>query len=210
VVEQNGIEVLPFAYGLDLGGVIKPMPRLWVNWALWYLYLEQEFVYVGDAAIVEPSGRSERKGIDIGFRYQVAKHLFLNTDFNYTNARSIDEDEGHNYIPLAPKITGVGGITYRNPSGFSASLQYRYIKDRPANEDNSIIAEGYFVSDFNASYAWRDITFGIIVENVFNTEWNEAQFATESRLRNEIVSVNELHFTPGVPRFLRAHINYRF
>ena len=210
VVAQEGKEVLPIAYGVDIGGVFKPIPRIWLDAALWYLFMEQEFVYVGDAAIVEPSGRTERKGIDIGIRYQLADHLFFNTDLNYTHARSIDDNEGQNRIPLAPQFTAVGGLSFRNSSGFSSSLRYRYIRDRPANEDNSIIAEGYFVSDFNASYSLKNITFGIVIENIFNVDWNEAQFATESRLREEEISVEELHFTPGVPRFLRANIKYSF
>ena len=209
VVTRTGEEVLPKAYGLDIGGVYKPIPRLWMNMALWYLHLDQEFVYVGDAAIVEPSGRTRRRGVDFGLRYQMTEHLFLNSDFNYTHARSIDDDEGQNRIPLAPELTAVGAVTFRNPSGFSSSLRYRFIRDRPANEDNSIVAKGYFVSDFNASYNWKNVTFGIVVENIFNVEWNEAQFATESRLRNELESVNELHFTPGVPRFIRAKMSYR-
>src|SRR5690606_37145637 len=46
----NGIrKTLPASYGSDLGFVWKPMPKLIVNSALWYLFLEQEFIYVGDA-----------------------------------------------------------------------------------------------------------------------------------------------------------------
>jgi outer membrane receptor for Fe3+-dicitrate len=210
VVAQQGREVLPAAYGVDAGGVFKPIPRLWINGALWYLFLEQEFVYVGDAGIVEPSGRTARKGVDLGMRLQLTRHLFFNTDMNYTHARSIDEGEGANLIPLAPELTAVGGLTYRNPTGFNASLRYRYIKDRPANEDFSIVAEGYFITDFNASYTWKNITIGVNVENLLDAEWNEAQFATESRLRTEAQSVEELHFTPGVPRFFKANVQYRF
>ncbi len=210
VVNREGREVLPAAYGIDLGGVFKPLPRIWINTALWYLFMKQEFVYVGDAAVVEPSGRTERKGIDLGVRYQLAEYLFLNTDLNYTQARSLDDGEGENYIPLAPLFTGVGGITFRKPSGLSGSLRYRFIGNRPANEDNSIVAEGYFITDFNASYTWKDLTIGLIVENIFDVEWNEAQFATESRLRNEFQGVDELHFTPGVPRFLRVNVRYGF
>jgi outer membrane receptor for Fe3+-dicitrate len=33
---------------------LETFPRLIVNSALWYLYLQQEFVYVGDAGIIEP------------------------------------------------------------------------------------------------------------------------------------------------------------
>jgi len=52
VVAQNGLRTLPTAYGADLGVIIKPLDNLMINAGGWYLYLEQEFVYVGDAAIV--------------------------------------------------------------------------------------------------------------------------------------------------------------
>jgi len=60
VVAQNGKDVLPYAYGFDAGFMWKPIPKLLVNTAYWYLFLEQEFVYVGDAGIVEPSGKTRR------------------------------------------------------------------------------------------------------------------------------------------------------
>jgi hypothetical protein len=46
------------------------------------------------------------------------------------------------------------------------------------------------------------------MENILNVKWNEAQFATESRLKNEPVgsSVTELNFTPGTPFFIRAKL----
>ncbi len=210
IVAQDAKEILPAAYGADLGTVWKPLPRLWLNTALWYLFLEQEFVYVGDAGIVEPSGRSVRRGIDVGVRFQLSKRLFFNSDFNYTHARFIDEAVGMNRIPLAPELTSVGRLSYQNQKGFTGSLSYRYIKDRPANEDNSIVAEGYFIVDANASYTFKNISIGFNIENLFNREWNEAQFATESRLQNEVESVEEIHFTPGVPFFFKGNVKYSF
>ncbi|MEM9919996.1 MAG: TonB-dependent receptor [Bacteroidota bacterium] len=210
VVAQGGEEILPAAYGVDLGTVWKPAPRLWINAAVWYLFLEQEFVYVGDAAIVEPSGKTARQGVDFGLRYQLTNYLFFNADVNYTHARAIDEDEGADRIPLAPELTSMGGLAFRHPSGFSAGIQYRYIRDRPANEDNSIIAEGYFITDLTASYTFKKVTIGFAIENLFDQDWNEAQFATESRLSNEAEPVEELHFTPGVPFFFKGNLTYRF
>jgi hypothetical protein len=52
VVQNNGKQV--FLIGTNVGTIWKPFPRLIVNSALWYLYLQQEFVYVGDAGIIEP------------------------------------------------------------------------------------------------------------------------------------------------------------
>ena len=210
IVSQTDKKTLPTSAGADLGTIFKPMNNLIINSALWFLQLEQEFVYVGDAGIVEPSGKTRRMGIDFGFRYQLSKFINLNSDINYTYARSTNEPKGQNYIPLAPDLTSTGGINVTNYKGFSSSLNYRFLKSRPANEDNSIVAKGYLVSDFNINYQYKKINYGIIIENLFNTKWNETQFATESQLQNETQSVEEIHFTPGTPFFIKGKITYTF
>lgn len=204
-------DTLPSAFGADLGTVFKPSKRIVINAALWGLGLQQEFVFVGDEAIVEPSGRSRRYGVDFGVRYQLTDWLFANTDINYTLARSIDEPDGEDFIPLAPDLTSSGGITVRNLGKFSGSLNYRYVDDRPANEEDSIVAIGYFVTDLNFNYSFnKNWTAGIIVENLFDTEWNETQFATETRLFNEAAPVEEITFTPGTPFFVRGRLTVNF
>lgn len=210
LVQNNGKQVLPTAIGADIGTIWKPFPKLIVNSALWYLFLEQEFVYVGDAGIIEPSGKSKRMGAELGLRYQLNDWLYFGADANYTYARSIDEPKGQDYIPLAPDFTTTGGLSFQKIQGFSGGLRYRYLKSRPANEDNSIVAKGYFVSDFNVNYQYKSINFGISIENLFDTAWNETQFATESRLQNESESMEEIHFTPGTPFFMKGKITYTF
>ncbi|WP_242206604.1 TonB-dependent receptor [Aestuariivivens insulae] len=206
--QENNI--LPRAYGVDFGNIWKPIPKLMINTAAWYLFLEQEFVYVGDAGIVEPSGKTERLGLDLGMHYQLTDWLFFDTDVTITKARSKDSPKGENYIPLAPDLTLVGGLSVKGNNRFSGSIKYRYIDDRPANEDNSIVAAGYLVTDLNANYSFNNITLGVVVENLFNTAWNETQFATESRLQNESQPVEEIHFTPGTPFFIRGTVTYNF
>ena len=210
VVANGGEEILPAAYSADLGTIIKPMPRLALNATLWTLFLDQEFVYVGDAGIVEPSGKTRRMGVEAGARYQLNDWLYVFADANYTHARSTEEADGEDNIPLAPKFTSAGGLSVDNLSGFSGSLGYRWLGDRAANEDNSIVAEGYFVTDFNVNYTIENWTLGVIVENLLDTSWNETQFATESRLFNEPAPVEEIHFTPGTPFYLRGKITYKF
>lgn len=210
VLQQNADKILPRAYGLDFGNIWKTSKKLVVNSAAWYLFSEEEFVYVGDAGIVEPSGKSERFGLDVGIRYQISNHFFFTSDATFTRARSLEAISGEDFIPLAPNITLAGGLTFTELGNFSGGFNYRYLGDRPANEDNSIVAKGYFVSDLNINYELNNITFGVAVENIFNVAWNETQFATESRLRNEVNSVEEIHFTPGTPFFARATITYRF
>jgi outer membrane receptor for Fe3+-dicitrate len=210
IVSQTDKKTIPTSAGADLGTIFKPTNNLIINSALWFLHLDQEFVYVGDAGIVEPSGKTRRMGIDFGLRYQLSKFIQLNSDINYTYARSSEDPKGQNYIPLAPDLTSTGGISITNYKGFSSNFNYRYLKSRPANEDNSIIAKGYFISDFNLNYQYKKINYGIVIENLFNTKWNETQFATESKLQNETESVEEIHFTPGTPFYLKGKITYSF
>ncbi|WP_317175598.1 TonB-dependent receptor [Adhaeribacter swui] len=203
VVPQNGRRILPAAYGSDLGVIWKPFPRLLVNAAAWYLWLEQEFIYVGDEGVVEPSGQSRRQGIDFSLRYQLTNYLYLDADVSTAKPRALGETEGQDYLPLAPVLTSAGGLSWQGLGRFSGSLRYRYMADRPANEDNSLVAKGYLVSDLQANYSFKKQQIGLSVQNLFNNRWKETQFATESRLLTETAPVNEIHFTPGTPFFAR-------
>ena len=210
VVPQGGRQILPPAYGSDLGVIFKPFPKLLINAAAWYLWLQQEFVYVGDAGVVEPSGQTRRQGIDVSVRYQLTRNLYFDVDLNTAKPRAIGELEGQNFLPLAPTFTTVGGLSLQNKSGFSGSLRYRYIGDRPANADNSIIAKGYLVNDLQANYSQKRYNLGLSIQNLFDVRWKETQFATNSRLKNEPEPVEEIHFTPGTPFFARLSLTLFF
>ena len=206
VVANEGYRILPAAYAADFGIILKPSNKLLLNVALWYLYLEQEFIYNGDDANVEPSGKTRREGIDIIARYQFNSNFFANLNVNLTRPRAIGVAKGQDYIPLSPTTSSTGGLFYRPKQGFNGGISYRLIGDRPANEVGSIIAKGYFVVDASVNYSKPKYEVGLAIENLLNTKWNEAQFATESRLKNETASITELHFTPGIPFFARVKL----
>ena len=210
VVEQNSLNVIPRALGVDIGANSKLTDNLLFNIALWRLDMEQEFVYVGDEGIVEPSGRTQRQGLDLSLRYQVSPWLFADVDLNLTRPRSKDEGEGNNYIPLAPTFSTIGGLTFMCKNGLNGTLRYRYLSDRAANEDKSVIADGYFLADAALNYSKPKFEVGLTAENLFNRQWNEAQFDTESRLKEEKSPVSEIHFTPGTPVFVKLKLSYFF
>ena len=210
VVVDNANRTLPRAYGADLGTTFKPLPRMLVNVAFWGLYLESELVYVGDGGVVETSDPTQRLGIDLSVRYQLTDHLFADVDLNLVDGKVIGPSSGEDAIPLAPRFTTIGGLAYKRDHGFNASVRYRHIADRPANETNSVVAKGYFLLDATASFRLKSIEFGASAENLLNSEWNQAQFDTESRLSNEPEPVSELHFTPGTPFFLKGFVSARF
>ena len=81
---------------------------------------------------------------------------------------------------------------------------------RPASEDNSVVARGQLIAESFASVRLSRATLSVTVDNIFNAAWNEAQFATTSRLRGEPADVTELNFTPGAPRAIQFGVQTRF
>ena len=207
---QREAVVLPRAVGGEVGFRSRFADRFHFGAALWALDLESEFVYVGDAGTTEPSGRTRRYGVDMEMRLGLRHWLWADADANISTGKLRDEPEGANEIPLAPRLTATGGLTARLQSGFEASLRARHIGERPANEANTVRAKGYTVFDFFGDYRLGNYKINFVLENVFDTEWNEAQFDTESRLRDEAEPVSELHFTPGNPRNVRVGLSYLF
>lgn len=204
VVQDQSNHRLPLALGAELGTQLRLADHLLFSVALWGMDLENELVYVGDDGTTENKGPSRRKGIDFGTRIQIVKWLLFDGDVNYSKNNFLtdflgSELSGDNLVPLAPTLTSTAGLTARFENGFEAALRYRYIKDRPANESNTVVAKGYTVVDVVADYHTLKYKIGISIENLLNTQWNEAQFDTESRLFNEPAPVDELHFTPGTP-----------
>ena len=210
ILSNAAKDILPKVYGTDLGIILKPLKNLILKTALWHLSSEQELVYVGDEGIVEPGGKTRRMGVDFSARYQFSSWLYGDLDLNYTKARSIDAAKGEDYLPLAPAFTTIGGLSAKMKNGFSGSLRYRFMDQRPANSLNSIKAQGYFITDMLLAYNWKKFELTISAENIFDRKWREAQFDTESRLQVEPQPVSEIHYTSGTPRFLKAGISLKF
>jgi hypothetical protein len=206
----NVKDMVPKAVGVDVGIDAVIHSNLFLNAAVWRLDLNQEFIYVGDEGIVEAGGRTLRNGLDLSMRYQLNNRVMLDVDVNVSKARQKDLPEGNNYIPLAPTKTSAGGVALRLSNTLRASLRYRAVADRAANEDNTIRAEGYCLLDAVVSYVGRRFEFKATVENILNSKWKEAQFDTESLLLNEPEPISEIHYTPGTPFFAKASATFFF
>ena len=131
---------MPPAYGSDLGGVFKIGRMIVVQSAIWYLWLDQEFIYVGEEGVVEAGGQTQRFGFDLSVRYELVKNLYPDLYVSLANPRALHKKSSESYLPLAPRFTSVAGLTYRKQYGYNGSLRYRFISDRPANETNTVVA----------------------------------------------------------------------
>jgi outer membrane receptor protein involved in Fe transport len=118
-----------------------------------------------------------------------------------------------------------GGLTARWPNGLSVGLRGRFLGDRPADETDSLTAQGWFLMDLLASYRWQSVQLNLALQNLTNTDWREAQFADDTCLANELGTqpgcltkpgkspgdgVHDIHFTPGNPIAVLAGVQVYF
>lgn len=209
VIYQNGLQTLPSAYGSDLGMNWKPLPKLYINAALWYLYLQQEFVFTDDGGVA-PGGQTRRIGADISARYQFTSWLFGRLNINIAKPRLLDSLKGQGYVALAPTFTSTGGLDFKLPNGINGGLSYRYMADRPANNDYSLRAKGYYVTDLAVNYTRKRYEVGISIENLLNTQWDEYSVEEVTKLRNEATPFDGVSITPGTPFFAKLKLSLFF
>jgi len=214
-IANKGIDIIPAAYGADLGINWKPMPNLFINAAVWYLYLQTEFTYGQDlidqpAGPVGPTGRTVRDGIDLSARYQLTPFLFANLNLNFARPRYLDSLKGHDYVELAPTFTSTAGLDFRFKNGINGGLSYRYLHSRAATSDYSLTARGYFITDLAVNYTQKRYEIGLAIENLFNRQWDESQFEYTSILKGETRPVDQVSYTPGVPFFAKLKFTLFF
>ncbi len=178
----------------------------------WALDLEQELVFVGDEGTTEIRGATRRRGVEVATRGQLWGPLYLNGSFTWTKAEFRNGDA----IPLAPEYTAYAAAILRWPEGLTSQLQATYLGVRPLIEDRSIKAPSWIDFDLSERYqlpvklARGRLEAFLFIQNLFNTKWEQAVFAFESRLRNEPAGVTDIHFVPGNPRFFMGGVAWYF
>jgi outer membrane receptor protein involved in Fe transport len=190
------------ALGYEAGLRYKPRTDLQVYATAFLLDLKSELVWVGDEGTTEASPQSRRLGLELGSRAHFNGWLFADIDLALTRARFVTDDAA-NRVPLAPTATLTAGLAAHPRFGdYQPFGAYRIhaVANRPANEDGSLVAQGYVIQDASLGLRYRDVEAAIDAMNLFDVAWRPVNFATTSRLAYEPAPVTSVHFVPGWPR----------
>ncbi len=197
-VASDGEGALVRAIGAESGARLDVNDRLKASVALWYLHLASEQLWSGDSGGTVPSDPTRRYGLDLDWAWQASSWLWLDANLAVARSTFVANQGNGGALALAPRLMGGGGVTARRGSSFVA-LRTRGIGSRPANDDGSLTADGYLIFDIVAEHRVGRSTIGLTVDNLFDADWREAQFAEESRVSPSAAVREDVHFTPGVP-----------
>ena len=211
----GGSSPLARAQGTEVGVRSKPWgpEQMELMATFWWLDLNSELVFVGDAGTTEVRGPTRRYGVEVGARGQVYGPFYVNGSFTWTHAEFKDGLA----IPLAPDLTAYSALIMRWPEGLSSQIQMTYLGVRNLTEDRTVKAPSWLVFDLTERYQLPiKLSHGrleafLFVQNLFDSNWEGATYAFASRLPSEPAGgVQDIHFVPGNPRFFMGGLAWYF
>ncbi len=182
---KDPVTALTRAVGYEGGVRGRFLKRLDLAAAVWRLDLASETVWLGDEGTTEASDSTRRFGGELEARYEITRWLAVDADLTATDSSFVGNRGNANAVALAPRFTWAGGVSARHPSGFRGGLRFYGLGDRPATEDRFLTAEGFTVFDLHLGYRTRRLDLALDIENLLDTSYKAAQFATTSRLARE-------------------------
>ena len=198
--------------GAELGLRTEAVPDLQSSVALWYLKLDSELVFVGDAGTTEAGRPSQRYGVEWNSRWRPRPWLFVDLDVAWNRARFSDSAPEGNAIPGAPDTVVAAGVAVDRYGPWSGALFVRYIGSYPLLEDNSVRSDPSTVFDAQIGYEIAPNTrLRLDVFNLFDAQTNDITYYYTSRLPGEPPEgVADTHVHPGEKRSFRVSLSYRF
>ena len=203
--------------GAEIGLRTTIVPNLQSTLTLWILDLDSELVFDGDAADNEPSGPSQRWGVEVGNFYTPTPWLTLDLDFAYSNARFTDHEAAGPWVPEAIQTTLDAGVAVHDlgqgwTKGFFGGVRLRFFGPRyltqDASEKSSATTLAYLQTGYHFSKTW-EVTFDIF--NLLDSQDADIDYYYVSRLPGEpAAGVADRHTHQSEPRELRGGITAHF
>jgi hypothetical protein len=180
--------------------------------ALWYLALDSELLFVGDAGTTEAGRPSRRVGIEWANYARLKPWLTVDADFAFTRARFTDDDSAGTRIPGALDRVISAGFTVEPSRALFGSLRVRHFGPRPLIEDASVTSEGTTL--WNGEIGYRlGAKSRLVLEafNIFDAKVSDIDYFYTSRLAGEPVGgVDDIHLHPALPRSARIGVQFSF
>ncbi len=177
--------------------------------AFW-LELDSELVYVGDAGTTEANDGSRRHGFEASLFWQATYWLALNAAWTITDARYKTDQGGGREIPGAVGQTATFGANAAWRNGLSLSMRARWLGEAPLTEDRAVHSSSSFLVNMGAAYRVGNAEWRLDVFNAFDSEDDDISYFYASRLAGEpLVGVEDVHLHPLEPRTVRVSFTWR-
>lgn len=207
-------QAVPLArtYGAEVGVRTTWLKGLQSTLAFWWLDIDSELLFVGDAGTTEASRPSRRYGVEWANFYSLTDWITVDADLSVSQARFRGDDPSGNYIPGSVETVLASGVTVHDLwGGFFGGPRLRYFGPRSLIEDNSVRSDSTIMLSAELGYKFNPTwTLQAEIYNLLDRQDSGIDYYYESRLRNETEAVNDIHFHPVEPINFRISLMANF
>jgi hypothetical protein len=196
----------------SVGSEIGLKTQWWGSWniaaSLWYLELDSELTFVGDAGTTEANRSSQRKGIELNNFWAINDIWSLEADFAWTDSQFSHRATEGNDIPGALGTVISTTLSAQLPSGWFGSLRVRYLGRAPLIENGTVQASSTVLSHLTAGWSGKRYALRADILNLLNSDDRDIEYYYASRLAGEPPEgIEDRHFHTFEPRQVRLTIS---
>jgi len=200
-------------YGAEIGMRTTRFKGWQSTLALWWLDIDSELLFVGDAGTTEVSRPSRRYGVEWANYYSPADWLTFDADFSFSKARFRGEDPTGDFIPgSVGSVIAAGATVHDLYGGFFGGPRLRYFGPRSLTEDNSVRSDPTLLVSAMLGYRF-DKAWTVQAElfNLLNRKDSAIDYYYASRLPGEAGDgINDIHFHPVEPVSFRLTLTAQY
>lgn len=206
----NQVPVFARSRGAELGLRIERGNLNFSAVGFW-LNLDSELVFVGDAGTTEPNDASRRYGTELALFWRPTPGIAVDGTASWTHARFRGVTAGQDFIPGATPFVLGGGVSARLSTGLTATARIRHFASAPLIEDNSQRSQATTLINLGAYWESGRVRIGFNLLNLFDARHPDISYWYPSRLPGEPAGgIEDRHIHPVEPRQIRVSIRMGF
>ena len=159
--------------------------------AFW-LGLDSELVFVGDAGATEINDGTKRLGVEGDLFWQATPWLALNAAYTATDSKFKQDQGGGREIPGAVRSTFSLGMNTAWPNGFSSSFRIRWLDEAPLIEDNSVRSDASLLINAGVMYRRRAAEWRLEVFNLANSKDDDIAYFYRRGYQEKLLRVSKM------------------
>ena len=206
------VDLLVRGEGAEFGLHFTEKDSYNLSLSLWYLELDSELLFVGDAGNTEPGRASRRQGIEFAGYYWIDKTFSTDVELAWSRARFRGEVDGEgNRIDGALPFVASVGLNWVPSDNWRTSVRARHFGARPLDSFADQESDDFTVVNFAVSYNLEAWQIEMKLLNLFDSNDHDIDYFYGSRLPGEAIEgVEDNHYHPIEPRLMRVQVRYLF
>jgi hypothetical protein len=200
------------AKGAEIGVRTVRVRGLQSTLSLWYLGLDSELLFVGDAGTTEAGRPTRRVGVEWTNYARLTPWMTADGDISFSRSRFTGSDTVGPFIPGALDRVISAGLSVEPKQPVFGSLRLRHFGPRPLVEDASVRSKATSLWNGEVGYRFSPRA-RVVLEgyNLLDARVADIDYFYRSRLPGEPTDgVDDVHTHPAIPRTARLSLQLTF